>query len=80
MKTYFDDIPSTAAIYLDADRSSKDVGTRITNPDMAKTYRLLGRVGVAQGLLHRRRGDGDGQGRHAAADRGRRRPHAGGPA
>ena len=50
MKTYFDDIPSTAAIYLDADRSSKDVGTRITNPDMAKTYRLLGRVGVRKGF------------------------------
>src|SRR5687768_13362041 len=43
VKTYFDDIPSTAAIYLDPDRTSKDVGTRITNPDMAKTYRLLGR-------------------------------------
>ena len=50
VKTYFDDIPSTAAIYLDADRSSKDVGTRITNPDMAKTYRLLGRVGVRKGF------------------------------
>ena len=32
VKTYFDDIPSTAAIYLDADGSSKDVGTRITQP------------------------------------------------
>ena len=50
VKTYFDDIPSTAAIYLDADRSSKDVGTRITNPDMAKTYRLLGREGVRKGF------------------------------
>jgi gamma-glutamyltranspeptidase/glutathione hydrolase len=50
VKTYFDDIPSTAAIYLDPDRSSKDVGTRITNPDMARTYRLLGRVGVRKGF------------------------------
>ncbi|HET8951744.1 MAG TPA: gamma-glutamyltransferase, partial [Solirubrobacteraceae bacterium] len=50
VKTYFDDVPSTAAIYLDPDRSSKDVGTRITNPDMAKTYRLLGRVGVRKGF------------------------------
>ncbi len=50
VKTYFDDIPSTAAIYLDPDRTSKDVGTRITNPDMAKTYRLLGRQGVRKGF------------------------------
>jgi gamma-glutamyltranspeptidase/glutathione hydrolase len=50
VKTYFDDVPSTAAIYLDADRSSKDVGARITNPDMAKTYRLLGRRGVRKGF------------------------------
>ena len=35
---YFDDIPSTAAIYLDADGTSKDVGTVVKNPDMAKTY------------------------------------------
>jgi gamma-glutamyltranspeptidase/glutathione hydrolase len=50
VKTYFDDIPSTAAIYLDPDRSSKDVGSRITNRDMAKTYRLLGRQGVRKGF------------------------------
>ena len=50
VKTYFDDIPSTAALYLDADRTSKDVGTRITNPDMAKTYRLMGREGVREGF------------------------------
>ena len=34
-----------------------------------------GSRGRPQGLLLRRRGRGDGQGRHAAADRGRRRPH-----
>jgi len=50
VKTYFDDIPSTAAIYLDSDRTSKDVGTRITNPDMAKTYRILARNGVRKGF------------------------------
>jgi gamma-glutamyltranspeptidase/glutathione hydrolase len=50
VKTYFDDIPSTAALYLDPDRTSKDVGSRITNPDMAKTYRLMGRRGVRQGF------------------------------
>jgi len=47
---YFDDIPSTAAIYLDADRTSKDVGTVIRNPDMAKTYRLMGARGVSKGF------------------------------
>ena len=50
IKSYFDDIPSTAAIYLDADGSSKDVGTTLRNPDLAKTYRLLGREGVRNGF------------------------------
>jgi gamma-glutamyltranspeptidase/glutathione hydrolase len=50
IKTYFDDIPSTAAIYLDADGSSKDVGTTLRNPDLAKTYRLLSREGVRDGF------------------------------
>ena len=43
---YFDDVPSTAAIYLDADGTPRDVGTTVTNPDLAKTYELLGRYGV----------------------------------
>ncbi len=50
VRTYFDDIPATAAIYLDADGTSKDVGTTLRNPDMAKTYRLLAREGVRQGF------------------------------
>ncbi len=50
VKTYFDDIPSTAAIYLDADGTSKDVGARIRNPDMAKAYRLIARQGVRKGF------------------------------
>jgi gamma-glutamyltranspeptidase/glutathione hydrolase len=50
VKGYYDDIPSTAAIYLDADGSSKDVGARITNPDMARTYRIMGRRGVRKGF------------------------------
>ena len=29
---YFDDVPSTAAIYLDADGTPKDVGTTVTQP------------------------------------------------
>ena len=48
--TYFDDIPSTAAIYLDADGTPKDVGTVVKNPDMAKTYERIGRLGVTKGF------------------------------
>jgi gamma-glutamyltranspeptidase/glutathione hydrolase len=43
---YFDDVPSTAAIYLDADGTPRDVNTTITNPDLARTYELLGRFGT----------------------------------
>jgi gamma-glutamyltranspeptidase/glutathione hydrolase len=50
VKQYFDDIPPTATLYLDSDGTSKDVGTRITNPDMAKTYRIMGRQGVRKGF------------------------------
>jgi gamma-glutamyltranspeptidase / glutathione hydrolase len=45
---YFDDIPSTAAIYLDADGTPRDVGTVVRNPDMAKTYKLMGSRGVSK--------------------------------
>ena len=38
--TYFDDIPSTAAIYLDPDGTPRDVGTTLRNPDLARTYEL----------------------------------------
>ena len=47
---YFDDIPSTAAIYLDADGTPKDIGTVIRNPDLAKTYARMGRLGVSKGF------------------------------
>jgi gamma-glutamyltranspeptidase/glutathione hydrolase len=50
VKTYFDDIPATAALYMDSDGTPKDVGTTIRNPDMARTYRLMGRRGVRQGF------------------------------
>ncbi len=43
---WFDDIPSTAAIYLDPDGTPRDLGTTLQNPDMARTYRLLAREGV----------------------------------
>src|SRR3954451_16313027 len=47
---YFDDVPSTAAIYLDADDTPRDVGTVIRNPDLAKTYARIGRQGVSKGF------------------------------
>ena len=43
---WFDDIPSTAAIYLDPDGTPRDVGTVLRNPDMARTYRLIARRGT----------------------------------
>ena len=43
-------MPSTAAIYLDPDGTSHDVGTTIRNPDLAKTYAMLGREGMRKGF------------------------------
>src|SRR3954470_11445437 len=43
---YFDDVPSTAAIYLDADGTPRDVGPTITTRDLSKTYELLVRYGT----------------------------------
>jgi gamma-glutamyltranspeptidase/glutathione hydrolase len=54
VRTWFDDVPSTAKLYLDADGTPKDVGTTITNPDMAKTYGIIGRKGTRRGFY---RGD-----------------------
>jgi gamma-glutamyltranspeptidase / glutathione hydrolase len=42
---YFDDVPSTAAIYLDPDGTPRDVGSTLRNPDLAKTYELIARLG-----------------------------------
>ena len=50
VKQYFDDVPATAAIYLDSDGTPRDIGTTQTNRDMAKTYRILGRQGVRKGF------------------------------
>jgi gamma-glutamyltranspeptidase/glutathione hydrolase len=43
---WFNDIPSTAAIYLDPDGTPRDIGSTLTNPDLARTYRRMGRRGV----------------------------------
>ena len=47
---YFDDIPSTAALYLDPDGTPRDIGTVIKNPDLARTYERMGRLGVTKGF------------------------------
>ncbi|HUR86281.1 MAG TPA: gamma-glutamyltransferase [Solirubrobacteraceae bacterium] len=43
---FFDDVPATAALYLDPDGTPRDVGTVFRNPDLARTYRLLARRGA----------------------------------
>ena len=35
---FFDDITSTRPLYLDADGTPRDVGFRLRNPDLARTY------------------------------------------
>jgi gamma-glutamyltranspeptidase/glutathione hydrolase len=43
---WFDDISSTAEIYLDPDGTARDPGSVLRNPDMARTYRLIARRGA----------------------------------
>ncbi|MCP9484901.1 MAG: gamma-glutamyltransferase [Gaiellaceae bacterium MAG52_C11] len=43
---YFDDIPATAALFLDPDGTPRDVGTVFRNPDLARTYSRIGQLGA----------------------------------
>ena len=43
--TYFDDIAASEALYLDPDGTARDVGTIQRNPDLARTYKRIGRLG-----------------------------------
>jgi gamma-glutamyltranspeptidase/glutathione hydrolase len=43
---YFDDISSSAALYLDPDGTIRDVGTILRNPGMARTYERIARRGA----------------------------------
>ena len=43
---WFDDVPSTAAIYLDPDGTPRDEGSTLRNPDLAHTYRQIARGGA----------------------------------
>ena len=49
---YFDDVPATAALYLDPDGTPRDVGTVFHNPDLARTYELIARRGAMRGFYH----------------------------
>jgi gamma-glutamyltranspeptidase/glutathione hydrolase len=43
---WFDDVPASAALFLDPDGTPHDVGTVFRNPDLARTYQLLARRGA----------------------------------
>jgi gamma-glutamyltranspeptidase / glutathione hydrolase len=43
---YFDDVPSTRVLYLDADGTPRDVGTVLRNPDLARTYQRIAHLGA----------------------------------
>jgi gamma-glutamyltranspeptidase / glutathione hydrolase len=43
---FFDDIPSTRALYLDPDGTPRDIGTVFRNPDMARTYERIAHLGA----------------------------------
>jgi gamma-glutamyltranspeptidase/glutathione hydrolase len=44
---FFDDVPATAALYLDADGTPRDVGTLLRNRDLARTYELIAERGAS---------------------------------
>jgi len=43
---WFDDIPASAALFLDADGTPRDVGTVFTNPALAATYERIAHLGA----------------------------------
>jgi gamma-glutamyltranspeptidase/glutathione hydrolase len=43
---WFDDVPSTAALYLDSDGTPRDPGSVLRNPDLAETYERIARRGA----------------------------------
>jgi gamma-glutamyltranspeptidase / glutathione hydrolase len=43
---YFDDIPSTRALYLDPDGTPRDVGSVLRNPDLARAYERIAKLGA----------------------------------
>jgi gamma-glutamyltranspeptidase/glutathione hydrolase len=45
-RDWFDDIPATAALFLDADGTPRDVGTVFANPALAETYERIAHLGA----------------------------------
>jgi gamma-glutamyltranspeptidase/glutathione hydrolase len=45
-RDWFDDVPASAALFLDADGTPRDVGTVFTNPALAQTYRRIAHLGA----------------------------------
>jgi gamma-glutamyltranspeptidase/glutathione hydrolase len=43
---WFDDVPASAALFLDPDGTPKDVGTVFRNPDLARAYERIGHLGA----------------------------------
>ena len=43
---FFDDIPATAALFLDPDGTPRNVGTVFRNPDLARTYARIAHLGA----------------------------------
>jgi gamma-glutamyltranspeptidase/glutathione hydrolase len=46
VRDFFDDIPATAALFLDPDGTPRDVGTVFTNPELAATYERIAHLGA----------------------------------
>jgi gamma-glutamyltranspeptidase / glutathione hydrolase len=45
-RDWFDDIPASAALFLDPDGTPRDVGTVFTNPALARTYERIAHLGA----------------------------------
>ena len=43
---WFDDVPASAALFLDPDGTPRDVGTVFRNPDLARAYERIGHLGA----------------------------------
>jgi gamma-glutamyltranspeptidase/glutathione hydrolase len=46
VRDWFDDVPASAALFLDADGTPHDVGSVFTNPELAATYERIAHLGA----------------------------------
>ena len=70
---FFDDLPATAALFLDPDGTPRDVGTVFRNPDLANTYRRIAHLGP-KGFYRGAVADGDHRDGAEPARGARRQP------